>query len=90
MCVNAIRENIQQRLNGCDYDSDAMLITDDPIVFAVANEQKEKFCVPVCNIQSTLKQNQTLADLDYETSENRIGSIVNLSQKIIKLLQIGF
>lgn len=86
VCVNAIRENIQQRLNGCDYDSDAMLITDDPIVVAVANEQKEKFCVPVCNIQSTLKQNQTLADLDYETSENRIGSIVNLSQKLNSIL----
>jgi hypothetical protein len=86
VCVNAIRENIQQRLNGCDYDSDAMLITDDPIVVAVANEQKEKFCVPVCNIQSTVKQNQTLSELDYSTSENRIGNIVNLSQKLNSIL----
>ena len=31
VCVNAIGENIQQRLNGCDYDSDTMLVTDDKL-----------------------------------------------------------
>ena len=29
ICVNAIENNIQQRLNGCDYDSDSMLVTND-------------------------------------------------------------
>ena len=27
--MNAIESNIQQRLNGCDYDSDSMLVTND-------------------------------------------------------------
>ena len=36
VCVNAIGENIQQRLNGCDYDSDTMLITDDALLVNAA------------------------------------------------------
>ena len=38
ICVNAIESNIQQRLNGCDYDSDSMLVTNDEwIVNGVVN-----------------------------------------------------
>ena len=29
ICVNAIESNIQQRLGGCDYDSDSMFVTND-------------------------------------------------------------
>lgn len=36
VCVNAIGEDIQQRLNGCDYDSDTMLITDDALLVNAA------------------------------------------------------
>ena len=36
VCVNAIGENIQQRLNGCDYDSDTVLITDDKLLVNAA------------------------------------------------------
>jgi hypothetical protein len=86
VCVNAIGENIQQRLNGCDYDSDTMLITDDELVVTTANEQKDRFYVPVCNIVPTLNENQALAELDYATSNNQIGEIVNLSQKLNGLL----
>ena len=38
VCVNAINENIQQRLNGCDYDSDTMLITDDKLLVEAAEK----------------------------------------------------
>ena len=86
VCVNAIGENIQQRLNGCDYDSDTMLITDDEFVVGVAEKQNGAFEVPVCNIRSTVRGKQALADLDYATSENKIGEIVNLSQKLNSIL----
>lgn len=82
VCVNAIGENIQQRLNGCDYDSDTMLITDDELIVDVVGKQADKFSVPVCSIKSFSKENQPLAELDHNTSENKIGQIVNLSQKL--------
>ena len=86
VCVNAIDENIQQRLNGCDYDSDTMLITDDALLVSAAERYKDTFKVPVCNIQAEAKTEQTLAALDHETSVNKIGEIVNLSQKLNSIL----
>ena len=41
VCVNAIGENIQQRLNGCDYDSDFMLITDDKLLVETAERDRQ-------------------------------------------------
>ena len=86
VCVNAIGENIQQRLNGCDYDSDTMLITDDALLVSTAKRYKDFFRVPVCNIQAESKTEQTLAELDHDTSVNKIGEIVNLSQKLNSIL----
>ena len=86
VCVNAIGENIQQRLNGCDYDSDTMLITDDKLLVESAERYKDLFKVPVCNIQSGGNASHTLTDLDYNTSANKIGEIVNLSQKLNSLV----
>ena len=76
VCVNAIGENIQQRLNGCDYDSDTMLITDDALLVSAAERYNGTFKVPVCNIQAEVKTEQTLAALDHDTSVNKIGEIV--------------
>ena len=86
VCVNAIGENIQQRLNGCDYDSDTMLITDDALLVSAAERYNGFFKVPVCNIQAEAKTEQTLAALDHDTSVNKIGEIVNLSQKLNSIL----
>ena len=86
VCVNAIGENIQQSLNGCDYDSDAMLITDDKLLVESAERYKDYFKVPVCGISSMSKSGQTLAELDHDTSENKIGEIVNLSQKLNSII----
>jgi len=86
VCVNAIGENIQQRLNGCDYDSDAMLITNDKLIVETAFKQKDKFKVPVCSIDPDGKRKPSLSELDYNTSENKIGHIVNLSQKLNSVL----
>ena len=85
VCVNAIKSNIQQRLNGCDYDSDFMLITNDPTLLKSASENYSRFPVPFCDVPGGSKRTystsaEDLADLDVQISENRIGEIVNLSQ----------
>ncbi len=86
VCVNAINENIQQRLNGCDYDSDTMLITDDKLLVESAEKHNSLFKVPVCSIKSGGNASNALAELDHKTSENKIGEIVNLSQKLNSLI----
>ena len=86
VCVNAIGENIQQRLNGCDYDSDTMLLTDDKLLVDTAEKYKDLFKVLVCKIETAKKENQTLPELDHDTSNNKIGEIVNLSQKLNSLI----
>lgn len=86
VCVNAIGENVQQRLNGCDYDSDTMLITYDKLLVGVAEKHNDLFKVPVCSIMSGANTNDALSELDHKTSENKIGEIVNLSQKLNSLI----
>lgn len=86
VCVNAIGENVQQRLNGCDYDSDTMLVTDDKLLVETAEKYRGFFKVPVCEIETAGKVDQTLAELDHDTSENKIGEIVNLSQKLNSII----
>lgn len=89
VCINAINENIQQRLNGCDYDSDSMLLTDNEILIKAAEKNYDKFKVPTCFVASkktARKYNhEHKADLDVKTSVNKIGEIVNLSQQLNSL-----
>lgn len=89
VCINAINENIQQRLNGCDYDSDSMLLTDNEILIKAAKKNYEKFKVPTCFVESkkTARKynNEHKSDLDVKTSVNKIGEIVNLSQQLNSL-----
>ncbi|MCI9519250.1 MAG: hypothetical protein HFK08_08390 [Clostridia bacterium] len=86
VCVNAINENIQQRLNGCDYDSDTMLITDDKLLVEAVDKHNSLFKVPVCSIMLVGNASNALSELDHKTSENKIGEIVNLSQKLNSLI----
>lgn len=91
VCVNAIRNNLQQRLNGCDYDSDSMLVTGDKwLAHALAAGYKH-MKVPVCKVNPCGKTEYTntpesLAKLDIAIAENKIGEIVNLSQFLNCLL----
>ena len=87
VCINAIRHNIQQRLNGCDYDSDTMLITDNEILLNAARRNANHFPVPVANLSGSGKKREydahdpiDMARLDISIANNRIGEIVNLSQ----------
>lgn len=100
VCVNAIGENIQHKLNGCDYDSDTMLLTNDEYVVNAAIENYDKFLVPVCKIKplenaidDSLKdlseeerRLKLLVNLDYTSSNNMIGHIVNASQVLNSVL----
>lgn len=91
ICVNAIESNIQQRLNGCDYDSDSMLVTNDEwIVNGVVNAY-DILKVPVCKAEPVGKTDyvntpRSLAKLDQTIAKNKIGEIVNLSQFLNCLL----
>lgn len=91
--VDAINNNIQQRLSGCDYDSDSMLLTDSAYLVEAAKNNYEKFPVPVTGFKS-LKKNMienkgankkenlllNLYSIDNDIANNSVGKIVNLSQ----------
>lgn len=90
VCVNAVGYNFQQRLNGCDYDSDTMLITDHPLLIEAAKRHYHEFKVPT-NLTTSVKierhyDDDNRADLDIKTSVNKIGEIVNLSQQLNSLM----
>ena len=94
ICVNAIESNIQQRLNGCDYDSDSMLVTDDELIIAGVTGCYDILKVPVCKAEPVGKTDyentpKSLAALDQTIAKNKIGEIVNLSQFLNCLLWDG-
>ncbi len=82
ICVNAIGSTVQHRLNGCDYDSDVMLISDNNVLSQAALRDYGSFPVPFNGIEFDKTENRSLADIDRLISENKIGEIVNLSQKL--------
>lgn len=88
--VNAIGENIQQRLNGADYDSDTVLLTDNPILINAARKNYSIFKVPTCFVTAKKTKryytSEDKCDLDIKTSVNKIGEIVNLSQMINSIM----
>lgn len=90
VCVNSINENIQQRLNGADYDSDTILLTNNQMLIERAKLHYEDFKVPTCSISAKKTDRyytaEHQADLDIKTSVNKIGEIVNFSQQLNSLL----
>lgn len=84
--INSIGENILQRLAGCDFDSDTVLLTDNEILINAAKKNIDKFPVAVCNVGGIKTQRRytpdDMADLDVKTSKNLIGDIINLSQEL--------
>ena len=85
LCVNAIGNNIQQQLNGCDYDSDSVLVVWDYMLRRMSAMIADAFPIPVCKINPMGKASYTntpesLAQLDQKIAENKIGEIINLSQ----------
>lgn len=90
ICINSINENILERLSGSDFDSDALLITNNQILVNAAKKNYHLFKVPTRNINPPKSKRhytpKDLADLDDKTSNNKIGEIVNLSQELNSLL----
>lgn len=88
--INSIGENILQRLQGADYDSDSILLTDNEILINAARRNYHRFRVPTSFIEAKKIQwvynNQSKAQLDINTSVNLIGQIVNLSQYLNSIM----
>ena len=86
VCVNSIEENILFRLSGADFDSDTMLLTDNPILIGAAERNYSRFLVPTSLVDAKkIVRHYTCgdqSDLDIKTSVNKIGEIVNLSQEL--------
>ena len=90
--VDAINNNIQYRLNGCDYDSDFLLLSDNPILVNAAKAHYGSFRVPISsfssvdnklvNLSKGKKENVrlNLFEIDKKIADNLVGSIINLSQ----------
>lgn len=90
VCINAIGENTLERLSGADYDSDQMIISDNEIIINAALKNYDIFKVPANRVSAKRSKryytNEQKSDLDYKTSENKIGEIVNLSQELNTLM----
>ena len=90
VCINAIGENTLERLSGADYDSDQMIISDNEIIINAALKNYDIFKVPANMVAAKKSKryytNAQKSDLDYKTSENKIGEIVNLSQELNTLM----
>lgn len=90
VCINAVGENILERLSGADYDSDQMIITNNKILIDTALKNYDVFKVPANHVAAKKSKryytNDDKADLDYKTSENKIGEIVNLSQELNSIM----
>ena len=90
--VDAVNNNIQQRLSGCDFDSDSILLSDNQVLVDSAKKNYQLFEVPCTGFSSSKKEMKQLADnkkenlllnlyvIDHEISNNVVGKIVNLSQ----------
>lgn len=88
--INSICENILERLSGADFDSDTVLLTDNPILVQAAKRNYMYFSVPTKLVESVERQRKYTdsekADLDIKTSINKIGEIINLSQELNSIL----
>lgn len=91
--VNAIENNMMNRLQGCDFDSDFLMMTDDECIcnsfnpyFVREIRPYEKFVVPVEDLhKASSSKRLQLYDADHKTANNNVGTITNLSQKINSL-----
>lgn len=90
VCINSIGENVLQRLSGSDFDSDTVLLTDNPVLIRAAKRNYKVFKTPTSFVSAKKVKRfytpEEQADLDIKTSVNKIGEIINLSQELNSLL----
>lgn len=90
VCVNSIGHTLLDRLNGADFDSDTMLLTNQPVMVGALLRQGDLFPVPKyvkeatpCQSEISTEQSgewEQLIKIDTMLANNKIGSIINLSQ----------
>jgi hypothetical protein len=84
--INSINENVLQRNNGMDMDSDTVALSPNTQLIELVRKNYHNFLVPVCEVSSeTISRRYTktdLAELDSRIAINKIGEIVNLSQQL--------
>lgn len=84
--INSIGESVLDRLSGADFDSDSVMITDNPVLIKAGRKNIENFKVSINKVEAKkIKRFYTShqkADLDIKTSNNQIGVIINLSQEL--------
>jgi len=80
--INSHDNDILDRANGADHDSDTVLVTNNKIIFKRAKEcviyltPVNSIKIPKTNRNYNIKEK---ADVDFLTNGNKIGEIVNLS-----------
>lgn len=85
VCVNAVKFALQDKLSGCDYDSDTCLLVDSELIHTLATDC-EKYLVDINKvIPEPRKYKLNLMDMafiDNKLSESSkfIGQVVNLGQ----------
>lgn len=87
MCaINFFDNDAPDRLQGCDTDSDTILLNPNPILSKKALFCEKNFCTPINRVKGTATPRRYNMDelykLDATLSNNYIGRIVNLSQII--------
>lgn len=84
--INSINENILEKLAGCDFDSDTVMLTDNEVLINGALKNDKRFKVAVCKVGGNKIKRKygydDLCDLDIKTSKNLIGEIINVSQEL--------
>lgn len=85
--INPAGCDIMNRLQGCDFDSDNALFTNDDIVVAHAKEAMIKYSTPINKIEvkdngknNRYYTNESMSEVDHLLSNNQIGFVINRSQ----------
>ena len=86
VCVNAINFAIQDILSSADYDSDSMVIFNNPKMLEVAKKCFGKYRVCINKVESEKKEyelnKKSMYEIDNQlsTSQRNIGDVVNIGQ----------
>jgi len=82
--VNFFDNDLPARLQGCDTDSDQMLLFTNKILSDLAKQCEKQYPTPINCIEGDkvlkLNNNEVLAEIDNQLANNYIGRIINKSQ----------
>lgn len=90
VCINSIGENVLERLSGADFDSDGIMLTDNPVLVRAAIRDCGAFKIGVSAVEARKTPRRYNAgqqtDLDIKASNNLIGDLVNFGQELNTML----